>query len=126
MINDLIQNTRSNILKFNIESYKDIRLCKSLIVSFSDNMKVQEKQIKLFLQKNMYNHPKVRTMTYKAKKIISDLFDLFVAETDLLPGKWKIFKSDNEKFSNISDYISGMTDKFAMNIHRKFFNLYEF
>ena len=92
MINDLIQNTRSNILKFNIESYKDIRLCKSLIVSFSDNMKVQEKQIKLFLQKNMYNHPKVRTMTYKAKKIISDLFDLFVAETDLLPGKWKNFK----------------------------------
>ena len=65
-------------------------------------------------------------MTYKAKKIISDLFDLFVDETDLLPGKWKIFKSDNEKFSNISDYISGMTDKFAMNIHRKFFNLYEF
>ncbi len=126
MINDLIQNTRSNILKFNIESYEDIRLCKSLIVSFSDYMKVQEKQIKLFLQKNMYNHPKVRTMTYKAKKIISDLFDLFVDETDLLPGKWKIFKSDNEKFSNISDYISGMTDKFAMNIHRKFFNLYEF
>ena len=126
MINDLIQNTRSNILKFDIGSYEDIRLCKSLIVSFSDYMKVQEKQIKFFLQKKMYNHPKVRTMTYKAKRIISDLFDLFVDETDLLPGKWKLFKSNNEKFSNISDYISGMTDKFAMNIHRKFFNLYEF
>ena len=126
MIDDLIRNTKSNILKFGIGSYEDIRLCNSLIVSFSDYMKVQEKQIKLFLQKNMYNHPKVRTMTYKAKKIISNLFDLFVDETDLLPGQWKVFKNNHEKFSNISDYISGMTDKFAMNIHKKFFNLYEF
>ena len=56
----------------------------------------------------MYCHPKVRTMTYKAKKIISDLFDLFTNEPDLLPGDWKSFKNKNEKFSNISDY-SGMT-----------------
>ena len=33
----------------------------------------------------MYMHPKIRTMTLKAKRIISDLFDLFISESDLLP-----------------------------------------
>ena len=89
-------------------------------------MKRQESQIRAFLNDNMYCHPKVRTMTYKAKKIISDLFNLFENEPNLLPGDWKSFKNKNEKFSNISDYISGMTDKYAMKIHKKFFNLYDF
>ena len=56
-------------------------------------MKRQESQIRAFLNDNMYCHPKVRTMTYKAKKIISDLFNLFENEPNLLPGDWKSFKN---------------------------------
>ena len=74
----------------------------------------------------MYAHPTVKVMTYKAKKIVSELFDLFVNDPDLLPKKWNVFKNENEKYTNISDYISGMTDKYAINIHKKFFNLYNF
>ena len=36
------------------------------------------------------------------------------------------FESENQKFVNVSDYISGMTDKFAINIHKKYFDLYSF
>ena len=40
----------------------------------------------------MYLHPKIRTMTLKAQKIISDLFDLFIDEPHLMPKNWNILK----------------------------------
>jgi len=126
MIDDLISNTNENLKKFHIKSYEDVKLSKKKIVCFSDYMKKQELELKLFLNKNMYAHPTVKVMTYKAKKIVSELFDLFVNDPDLLPKKWNVFKNENEKYTNISDYISGMTDKYAINIHKKFFNLYNF
>ena len=74
----------------------------------------------------MYNHPKVKTMNFKAKKIISDLFDLFVEEPYLLPLNWRDFNDEKQKHTNVTDYISGMTDKYAINIHKKYFDLYSF
>ena len=65
-------------------------------------------------------------MNFKAKKVISDLFDLFIEEPYLLPLNWRKFDSENDKFVNVCDYISGMTDNYAINIHKKYFDLYSF
>ena len=65
-------------------------------------------------------------MNFKAKKIVSDLFDLFVEEPYLLPVNWRRFNDNSEKYMCITDYISGMTDNFAINIHKKYFDLYSF
>ena len=65
-------------------------------------------------------------MTLKAKKIISELFDLFIDEPNLMPESWNTHRNEKDKYSNVSDYISGMTDKFAINTHSKFFDLYSF
>jgi len=94
------------------------------IVIFGDEMKNKEKKLKVFLKNKMYNHPKVKTMNFKAKKIVSDLFDLYIDEPYLLPTGWRNFKNENEKYVNVSDYISGMTDNYAINIHKKYFDLY--
>ncbi|MAI29373.1 MAG: deoxyguanosinetriphosphate triphosphohydrolase [Rickettsiales bacterium] len=126
MMNDLIQNTRDNLKKYKIKFSDDIECQKARIVSFSDEMIKEEKKLKLFLKNKMYLHPRIRTMTIKAKKIISDLFDLFIEEPTLMPQNWSIFKNDKQKYINVCDYISGMTDNYAINIHRKFFDLYSF
>ena len=89
-------------------------------------MSVEVKKIKKFLKKNMYNHSRVKTMTLKARKIISNLYDLFCDEPVLLPSKWKNFNNEREKKKIVADYLSGMTDKYAIEVHRKHFNLYEF
>ena len=126
MMNDLIQNTKENIQKHKIKFSGDIECQKVKIVSLSDDMIREERKLKLFLKNNMYLHPRIRTMTIKAKKIISDLFDLFIEEPSLMPGNWNRFTNDKQKFINVCDYISGMTDNYAINTHRKFFDLYSF
>ena len=65
----------------------------------------------------MYNHKSVIVNTNKGKKIIYDLFK------SLLKNPQKYISDDlfkNElKERVISDFISGMTDRYAINLHKK-------
>ena len=66
-------------------------------------------------------------MTSKAKRIVFDLFKIYSQEADCLPNEWKLNhdKAKNSFTKNriITDYIAGMTDRFAINEHKK---LYDF
>ena len=124
MIDDLICNTNEIIKKNNISSCDQILSFNKNIVCFSDDIKDQELKLKSFLKKNMYEHARVKRMTIKAKKIITDLFELFIEEPSLLPTEWSEFENKDQKLTKVCDYISGMTDKYAINMHKKFFDLY--
>lgn len=126
MLDDLIKSTKSNLKKYKVLSANDVISLDKCVVCFSKSMVDDELALKNFLKERMYMHPKIRTMTIKAKKIVSDLFDLYVKEPDLLPKQWIDFKNEREKHIVVCDYISGMTDKYAINIHKKFFDLYNF
>ena len=124
MVDDLIFNTKEIIKKNNISSCDQILSFNKNIVCFSDDIKDQELKLKNFLKKNMYEHARVKRMTIKAKKIITDLFELFIEEPSLLPTEWSEFENKDQKLTKVCDYISGMTDKYAINTHKKFFDLY--
>ncbi len=126
MIDDLENNTKNNLNKIKPKCSRDIQYSDFQIVDFSAEMKEKTNELRTFLQNKMYKHQTVKTMTYKAKKIVSELFDLFVNEPQLLPEEWRIYKSKNELYTYVGDYIASMTDKNAMNIHQKYFNLYNF
>ncbi|MDC3091109.1 deoxyguanosinetriphosphate triphosphohydrolase [Rickettsiales bacterium] len=126
MIDDLVMNTASNLEKFKPKNNYDVQNIPNNLVCFSDEMKVGESELRNFLKERMYNHPTVKTMTYKAKKIVSELFDLFVSEYQLLPEEWRNFNNKEELHINVADFISGLTDKNAITIHNKFFDLYNF
>ena len=91
MVDDLIKNTKSNLRKYNVSSTTDVILLGKCLVCFSKGMATEELALKI-PKKRMYMHPKIRTMTIKAKRIISDLFDLYVKEPDLLPKNGLILK----------------------------------
>ena len=124
MVDDLIFNTKEIIKKNNISSCDQILNFNKNIVCFSDDIKDQELKLKSFLKKNMYEHARVKRMTIKAKKIITDLFELFIEEPSLLPTEWSEFENKDQKLTKVCDYISGMTDKYAISMHKKFFDLY--
>ena len=126
MIDNLEMNTYNNLKKFKPKNPNDVKCLGMSIVNFSEEMINKERELKLFLNNKMYNHPTVKTMTFKAKKIISDLFDLFVNEPQLLPEDYGVCNSEKELHINVGDYIAAMTDKNAIMVHKKYFNLYDF
>ena len=114
MIKDLITNTMKNLKKYKINTLKDIIKTNYLIVNFSDKIKDSEKEIKYFLKSRMYNNKNVLTKNNRGKLIIKKLFK----KIELNPKKF-ISKEDlnKDKYRAISDFISGMTDRYAINLY---------
>jgi dGTPase len=115
MIKDLISNTKKNLNRLNIKNHKNLRFSKKLIVDFSDEIKLSEKEIRLFLRTKMYNNKDVLKKNNKGKKIINQLFKMIIKR----PLKF-IDKQDlkHDKFRAVSDFISGMTDRYAINLYK--------
>ena len=114
MIKDLITNTMKNLKKYKIKTLKDIIKTSYLIVNFSDKIKDSEKEIKYFLKSRMYNNRNVLSKNNRGKLIIKKLFK----KIELNPKKF-ISKEDlnKDKYRAISDFISGMTDRYAINLY---------
>ena len=115
MVKDLIKNTIKNLKTNKIKSINDIYKSKIPVVCFSEKYLIIEKEIKFFLRTKMYNNINVLTKNNKGKKIIRDLF-LSIKKK---PSKF-LTKEDinNSKYRAIADFISGMTDRFAIKLHK--------
>ena len=117
MVVDVIHTTNKNLKIANPQSINDIYKQDCLIVDFSDKMKKVDKQIKDFLKINMYNHKKVIINTNKGKKIISDLF-VYLIKNPLKYINKELFKNERKE-RVVADFIAGMTDRYAINLHKK-------
>ena len=115
MIKDLIKNTKSNLKINKVKNYKDIKKTSFLMVDFSEKIKNSENEIRFFLKTKMYNNKKVLIKNNKGKIIIKKLFNKIIKN----PKKFiKNKQLSNDKYRNISDYISGMTDRYAINLYK--------
>ena len=117
MVVDVINTTNKNLKKSNPQSINDIYTQDHLIVDFSVKMKMVDKQIKDFLRRNMYNHKKVIVNTNRGKRIINDLFKYLSKNPEKYISKELLKKEQKERA--ISDFIAGMTDRYAINLHKK-------
>ena len=117
MIKDLIKNTKNNLKMYKVKNFKDINKTSFLIVDFSDKVKNSENEIKYFLKTKMYNNKNVLTKNNKGKLIIKKLFDKIKLNPKRFISKKQL---ENNKYRAISDFISGMTDRYAINLNKNF------
>jgi dGTPase len=121
LVDDLIQQSRSNIRHAEIKTIEDVRNAPPLI-AFSENMKKEAQELKRFLRTNLYHHYQVNRMTSKARRIVTDLFDIFISGPELLPLDYQIAGDDKvAQARKVADYIAGMTDRYAMREYRRLF-----
>ena len=87
----------------------------------SEKMNENSLSIKDFLFDNVYNHKSLMIKRKKAEQTIIKLFNYYKINYNKLPEDWKKNKTTNEE-RNICDYISGMTDRFALNLHNSIYD----
>ena len=115
MVNDIILNFKKNIKKQKIFKLKDVYRSKSLIVDFSNKMKNVDKETKSFLNKKMYNNKLVLNKTSKGKFIIQKLFKECIKKPKKYLRKDLLNAFSKERV--VSDFISGMTDRYAISLY---------
>ena len=114
MVKDLIKNTIINLKTEKIKSVNDVYAYKKQLVSFSKKFKEIEDEIRYFLRSKMYDNKIVQIKNNNGKKIIKKLF------LAINKNPKKFLSNDQMTFNKhraISDYISGMTDRYAINLY---------
>ena len=106
---DIISATQRALNSNTIQSIQDVREGPAL-VRFSDPMRDQSTQLKRFLFQNLYRHPQVVETTNWARGVVTDLFNAYISTPREMP---LFYQSRTNTHRAVSDYIAGMTDRFA-------------
>ena len=115
MVKDLIKNSLINFKINKINKLNDVYNCENKLVCFSSKYENIINEIRYFLRSKMYKNSKVLKKNSEGKIIIAKLFKSISKN----PRKFLTFLPiKHNKYRSIADYISGMTDRFAINIYK--------
>ncbi len=126
MVGDVLAETRARAEASGVASAADVRNLGQALVAFSPEVAEDLARLRAFLYERMYHHWKVNRSRSQARRILAEMFALFLAEPEVLPGEWFERLRHLEQVGRarvICDYIAGMTDRYAIEEHRRLFHL---
>ncbi|HEY3812901.1 MAG TPA: deoxyguanosinetriphosphate triphosphohydrolase [Caulobacteraceae bacterium] len=126
MIEDVLAETERRVHEDKIQTAEDVRVAPRTLIAFSETVFEDLSRLRAFLHERMYRHFRVNRMRSQAKRILADMFALFVDEPEVLPPEWyaQTKTADREGRARVvCDYIAGMTDGYAIEEHHRLFNL---
>ncbi len=129
LVSDLIEASATRLRDSAVASIADVRIHSKPLIGFSDATRELNYALKAFLREHVYRHYKVRRMTSKARRVISELFDAFFNDPGLMPDEHKdtgarleLVQGTAGRARAVADYIAGMTDRYAILEHRRLFD----
>ena len=125
MVGDVIETSSKLLKETGAQSPDDIRHLGRPVIRFSDPVWQDLREIRKFLFTRMYRAPSVMENREKVTKVVEDLFPLFLSQPNLLPRHWaaaiEAAEDETTLARMVSDYIAGMTDRFALQEHARLF-----
>jgi len=127
-VKDLLKATYERITRLSFKSAQDVKDHKGYVVAFSKTMHQERQHLQQLLNEKLYHHWRVERMTTKARRIIGELFDVYLKNPKQLPydiysRKKKYIRS--QQYAVICNYIASMTDRFALDEHKRLFDPYQ-
>ena len=121
LVEDVLAASRARLAAAAPASAEDIRRLGAPVIRFSEPTFAELKEIRAFLYTRMYRHWAVQRMRRKARLVVEELFATFAAAPELMPQEWNACAhlDATARARVVADYIAGMTDRFALQEHRK-------
>lgn len=122
MVQDLARATKQNLLDLGAQTADDVRHASAAVARFSEAMEHEMAELRAFLFQEFYLTDRVKTIMDGARKVVRDLYGYFYAHPDELPDRWRSDATGAELGRLIGDFVAGMTDRLAMDTHRRLFD----
>ena len=120
MVNDLLDETRARIAAAKVGSAEDVRGVQHALAGFTAAMRAEERDLKRFMYANLYHHPQQLAAAAAAREVVAGLFAAFRAAPALMGEGWgDAPDGEPERSRHVTDYIAGMTDRFAVRRYRE-------
>jgi dGTPase len=121
LVEDVLATSRARLAADAPDSADAVRALGHPVIRFADGTFAELKEIRQFLYVRMYRHWAVQRMRRKARMVIEELFEIFFESPELMPDEWNacVDLGPTERARVVADYIAGMTDRFALQEHRR-------
>jgi dGTPase len=126
---DLIRTSQERLEAAHPASIEEVRAQPKPLVGLSDGAREEHGELMQFLRDRLYRHYKVLRMTAKARRVLKELFEAFMGDTQLMPPEHREAAARGETAQGtagraraVADYIAGMTDRYAILEHRRLFD----
>ncbi len=123
MVEDVIAVAKNRLDAAQPKSVEDIRAMEGTVIRFSKPLYQELKAIRSFLFNRMYRAPSVMVERARVTEVVNGLFPLFMASPEHLPQEWRAdveaAKNETALARIVADYVSGMTDRFALQEHQR-------
>lgn len=123
MVSDVISTSRDLLLASGAQSVEDVRENGAPVIQFSPQLWAQLKEIRAFLFREMYRAPSVMEKRRQVSQVVEELFPIYLQQPKQMPERWHDdidAAADETALARIvSDYIAGMTDRFALLDHAR-------
>jgi dGTPase len=124
LIEDVAAESRRRLAALAPGSVDDIRAAAAPVVAFSPGVAEADRAIKAFLFPRMYRHPRIMRIMGEAGDVLRDLFGHYAARPHDMPAEWADGLDPRDEAAGrrrIADFIAGMTDRYALMEHAKYF-----
>ena len=123
-VTDVLQHTAQKLAKYQIQSPEDVQTFPENLVGYSADFALKVRQLKKFLLDRMYRNYRLVRMQTKAERFITELFNAYTAEPTMLPTNTYRRLEEAPLHRVVTDYIAGMTDRYALAEWEKLFDPY--
>ena len=123
MVSDVIVTSQDILDASGAKSASDIRNLGRPVIRFSPDVWADLQKIRTFLFARMYRAPSVMLKRAEVTLVVEALFPFYMHDPVLMPERWHAdidaAKGDTALARIVSDYIAGMTDRFALQEHAR-------
>lgn len=126
LIEDVVRESDARGTAAGVSTAADVRALGRPVIGFSAAMQESEAAIKRFLFSRMYRHERVERVMREAMDVLRDLYGHFLATPSDMPKGWNegLDPADAPRLARrVADYVAGMTDRYALDQHARFFDL---
>jgi dGTPase len=118
-VRDVITTSAERIASAGVQSADDVRRQPVPLISYSEGLLEANRELRRFLYKNVYYHPRVAEVNQRACEMLRSVFEAYVLTPDLL-GEAAAKRIETEGLHRtICDYIAGMTDRYLLEEHAR-------
>ena len=121
-VTDLVHTTDQRLRESGVRSVEELQQLPYNVVGYSEDMHRRNRQLKDFLYARLYRHHRVMRMAVKAERIVSELFNAYCSDPEILPFHVQGLITERGLERTVCDYIAGMTDRFAIEEYQKLFD----
>ncbi len=125
LVTDVLRTTSAAITAAGIDTVENLQAHECNVVGYSPALGADVRALKDFLYQNMYRHYRLMRMQSKAERFVTELHHAYVREPRMLPTKTQKRLEEQSVERVTTDYIAGMTDRFALDEWEKLHDPYK-